>query len=98
MEAELQPGEMSLHHGRLLHASNPNKTPDRRIGLAIRYITPSQFQVVGGKTLATLVRGTDRFGNFELAPSPHDTLGEAEMTVWRRATGAKDEILYRDTA
>lgn len=98
VDVVLQPGEMSLHHGRLLHASNPNASADRRIGLAIRYITPRQHQVVGGKTIATLARGQDRHGNFELAPSPTTTMGEAEMTLWRRATGAKDKILYRETA
>ena len=34
------PGEMSLHHGRCFHASGPNMSDDRRIGLAIRYVTP----------------------------------------------------------
>jgi chlorinating enzyme len=34
----LRPGEMSLHHGRCFHASGPNISDDRRIGLAIRYV------------------------------------------------------------
>ena len=97
VDVALAPGEMSLHHGRLLHASNANKSDDRRIGLAIRYITPQQFQVTGGRTLATLVRGSDTFGNFELTPEPKTTMGENEMAVWSKATGAKDEILYRET-
>jgi len=98
VDVVLQPGEMSLHHGRLLHASNPNTTGDRRIGLAIRYITPRQHQVVGGKTIAVLARGEDRIGNFELAPAPKVAMGESELALWRRATGAKDQILYRETA
>ena len=94
----LQPGEMSLHHGRLLHASAPNTSNDRRIGVAIRYITPRQHQVVGGRTIATLVRGRDEHGNFDLADAPKVAMGDDEMALWRRATGAKDEILYRETA
>ena len=94
----LQPGEMSLHHGRLLHASAPNGSDDRRIGVAIRYITPRQHQVVGGRTIATLVRGRDTHGNFELADAPKLAMGADEMALWRRATGAKDKILYRETA
>src|SRR3546814_1653851 len=35
---ELQPGEMSLHHVRIIHGSPPNPSPRRRIGFAIRYI------------------------------------------------------------
>ena len=34
----LRPGEMSLHHVRLVHGSPPNPSNDRRIGFAIRYI------------------------------------------------------------
>ena len=97
IDVTLSPGEMSLHHGRLLHASNPNRSGDRRIGLAVRYITPQQFQVTGGKTLATLVRGSDPYGNFELAPAPKLPMGESEMALWRKATSVKDEILYRET-
>lgn len=93
----LQPGEMSLHHGRLLHASAPNTSDDRRIGVAIRYITPRQHQVVGGRTIATLVRGRDEHGNFELADAPKVAMGTDEMALWQRATGAKDKILYRET-
>src|SRR5438874_5826026 len=33
----LKPGEMSLHHVRLVHGSPPNPSQDRRIGFAIRY-------------------------------------------------------------
>jgi non-haem Fe2+, alpha-ketoglutarate-dependent halogenase len=34
----LQPGEMSLHHVRLIHGSEPNPSARRRIGFAIRYL------------------------------------------------------------
>src|SRR5438552_15655569 len=44
---ELQPGEMSLHHVRLVHGSPPNPSDDRRIGFAIRYIPTSVSQVAG---------------------------------------------------
>lgn len=97
VDAVLQPGEMSLHHGRLLHASNPNSSNDRRIGLAIRYITTKQKQAVGGGTIAMLARGRDAYGNFELGTAPQEVMGDAEMALWRRATGAKEQILYRET-
>ena len=34
----LRAGEMSLHHVRLIHGSDPNHSDDRRIGFAIRYV------------------------------------------------------------
>jgi non-haem Fe2+, alpha-ketoglutarate-dependent halogenase len=69
---ELQPGEMSLHHVRLIHGSPPNASPQRRIGFAIRYI-PTHVRQLGGEDSATLVRGRDAFGSFEHEPRPsHD--------------------------
>ena len=66
----LAPGEISLHHGRMFHASGPNSSPGWRAGLALRYIAPSTRQVVGEKDFAQLVRGEDRFGHFEAMPRP----------------------------
>jgi len=56
----LKPGEMSFHHGRTFHASSPNTSDDRRIGVAIRYVTPDVRQADLGRDYATLVRGQDR--------------------------------------
>ena len=40
ISAELLPGQMSIHHGLMIHGSGPNISNDRRIGVAIRYINP----------------------------------------------------------
>lgn len=56
----LQPGEISLHHGRTFHASAPNRSHDRRVGVAIRYVTPGVRQAPDtGRDYAMLVRGQD---------------------------------------
>src|SRR3989454_8026347 len=69
--APLRAGEFSLHHTLCLHRSKPNRSPGRRIGLAISYI-PTHVQHLGveHKTPAMLVRGLDTFGHFELEPAP----------------------------
>lgn len=66
----LRPGEMSLHHIRTFHNSEPNRSNDRRIGFAIRYIPTHVRQLHVHDDTATLVRGKDRFGHFELEPRP----------------------------
>lgn len=43
--AELDAGQMSIHHSRTLHGSLPNESPFWRIGLAINYISTSVRQV-----------------------------------------------------
>ncbi len=66
---ELAPGEMSLHHVRLVHGSPPNPSNDRRIGFAIRYI-PTSLRQVAGEDSATLVRGVDVHRHFQHEPRP----------------------------
>jgi ectoine hydroxylase-related dioxygenase (phytanoyl-CoA dioxygenase family) len=55
----LKPGQMSFHHGRCFHASGPNNSDDRRIGLAIRYVTPEVRQSDMGPDYAIPVQGVD---------------------------------------
>ena len=60
----LKPGQISMHHAYLAHASGPNRTGERRLGLTIRYMRPEVRVVDGPPMAATLVRGEDRFGHF----------------------------------
>src|SRR5574340_574935 len=70
---ELQPGEMSLHHVRIIHGSKPNASAQRRIGFAIRYI-PTYVRQLQGEDSATLVRGEDTFRSFAHEPRPERDL------------------------
>ncbi len=60
VDVVLRPGEMSLHHVRMFHGSPPNRSADRRIGYAIRYIPTHVRQIAGPRDTATLVRGGTR--------------------------------------
>ncbi|MEM7194097.1 MAG: phytanoyl-CoA dioxygenase family protein [Pseudomonadota bacterium] len=84
VSAVLKPGQMSLHHGRLFHASGPNRSSDRRIGLAIRYVTPEVRQQVAGEDYAILVRGTDHSGNWIHVSSPKDNVDPNDLQRYRR--------------
>ena len=57
-------GEASFHHGWTLHASLPNCSDDRRIGLNVQYLAPRMRQVKHDRDTALLVRGVDEFGHF----------------------------------
>ena len=65
----LRAGQMSIHHARTIHGSRPNNSDSYRIGFIINFISPAVRQKTGSDS-ATLVRGQDRFGHFELEPSP----------------------------
>jgi len=70
----LKAGFASLHHGELVHGSNPNCSTRRRCGMTMRYTTPNVKPVYGGRfpfnEKPILVRGEDRYGHFNLSPPP----------------------------
>lgn len=94
---ELEPGQASMHHGHLFHASGPNTTGDRRIGSAIRYITPEMRQTSGDRPLVALVAGEDRHGNFSIAEPPRGRLLEEDFERVRADAAIRRRILYEGT-
>ena len=92
----LRPGEMSLHHVRLVHGSPPNPSNDRRIGFAIRYI-PTSVAQLAGEDSATLVRGEDRHHHFMSEPQPTRDLDPEFVALHRTITERNARILYRGT-
>jgi non-haem Fe2+, alpha-ketoglutarate-dependent halogenase len=94
---ELAAGEMSLHHVRLIHGSDPNPSDTRRIGFAIRYIPTYVRQVAGAHDSATLVRGVDRYGHFAPEQAPDADMSESAVAYHTAITGAHANILMRQT-
>jgi ectoine hydroxylase-related dioxygenase (phytanoyl-CoA dioxygenase family) len=94
---ELRPGEMSLHHVKLVHGSEPNRSTDRRIGFVIRYVPTRVRQVVGRTDSATLVRGVDRYGHFEPERRPAADLEPEALAHYREVMDRLNRVLYRGT-
>jgi len=92
----LKPGEMSLHHVRIIHGSPPNHGSERRIGFAIRYI-PTYVRQLQGNDSATLVRGTDTVNTFEHEPQPQRDLDPPMVELHRTLTARNAQILYAGT-
>lgn len=97
----LRPGEMSLHHGRCFHASGPNLSDDRRIGLVIRYVTPGVREQAGGRDYAMLVRGVDDCGGWTNIAGARSLLHPVDIALYDRiltdqaatmAKGAEDRV------
>jgi len=89
----LEPGEISLHHIKLVHGSAPNLSTDRRIGFAIRYI-PTHVRQTKQRDSAMLVRGVDRHGNFDPEPRPRADLDAAALAAHADATERKQAVFY----
>ena len=88
---EIHPGQISLHHGLMIHGSGPNTTDDRRIAAVIRYCSPAISQQVGDRDFAVLARGQDRFGHFDRFDAPQAPFTAASLATYdqiRRAQAA----------
>jgi non-heme Fe2+,alpha-ketoglutarate-dependent halogenase len=89
LDVVLAAGEMSLHHLNLIHSSSPSRSPEERIGFAIRYTAPGVRQALPHHAVL-LARGRDTAGAFELlARPPGDDLelglaAQREFLSWQR--------------
>jgi len=78
-------GQFSLHHTHLVHNSRPNRSPHRRVGLGISYIPTWARCTSPNRVTAMLVRGEDRYGNFDDERQPVEEAGPAERAFHAEA-------------
>jgi non-haem Fe2+, alpha-ketoglutarate-dependent halogenase len=97
VELPLQPGEMSLHHVRLIHGSDPNPSAKRRIGFAIRYIPTYVRQAAGMRDSATLVRGVDKYCHFEPERRPEFDMAPAAQAHHAEVMARIKQVLMHDS-
>jgi phytanoyl-CoA dioxygenase PhyH len=97
VDVVLHAGEMSLHHVRMFHGSPANRSADRRIGFAIRYMPTRVRQVAGTGDSALLVRGVDAYAHFEPEQPPAYDLAPEALARHAEIMRRQGEILYRGT-
>ncbi len=90
---ELKPGQMSLHHGLTIHGSGPNRSDDRRIGLAIRYLNPNARQLVAERDYAMPARGRDAQGNFVHVEPPNELFSNEALTLYEQVRQDQSKAL-----
>ena len=88
----LVPGQMSLHHTHMLHRSGPNTTPNRRMGLVVTYIPGRCRCVEDIRMTASLVRGEDKFKQFDPEYIPQSNLDERGL-VFHKESNRRFSIL-----
>tara|TARA_R110000787_G_scaffold250136_3_gene355735 strand:- start:978 stop:1814 length:837 start_codon:yes stop_codon:yes gene_type:complete len=87
---ELQPGQFSVHHERMVHGSPPNASAQPRVGISFMFI-PCHVRSTIGRKGAISMRGEDRFGNWDEDPLPRFNRDPVSVAVLRKF---QDE--YRD--
>ena len=99
VDLRLQPGEMSLHSFRSIHASGPNQTDYPRIGFAIRYCAADlqRGSRITEKESATLVSGVEPENcSFIMESSPNRAMGDEEVLEWKRAVDRENKNYFQD--
>jgi non-haem Fe2+, alpha-ketoglutarate-dependent halogenase len=77
VDVHLAAGQMSLHHEQIVHGSGPNRSDDKRIGFAVRYVAPEVTQHLQHHAVI-LARGQDSYHHYEqLATPPGDDLEQS---------------------
>ena len=91
----LKTGEMSFHNVGIAHASGPNKSSDRRIGLSFHYMPTEARQLNAEWDSAALVRGQDQYGYFEHTPRPEHDFDPVTVAYHEKATAAMRDLLFK---
>ena len=83
----LKAGQFSFHKEDALHASHPNSTNDRRIGLSIHYVAPDVRETNFPGASAMLLRGKDTYGHWLPEKQPKADLDPACLAELDRVFG-----------
>jgi len=86
--AELEPGQISIHNANVVHGSEPNHSDRPRIGFGCLFAPPHVKALKGGFMSASLVRGRDSAGNFDLEPEPSRDYDPPAVAAYEKVMNA----------
>ena len=92
----LKPGVMSIHHGAVIHGSQPNNSNQRRIGFSLQSYMPNNIKQIVGRNLWTHVRGKKRQdGDGIFLDRPRFNMDPRTVAQRKIANENLSEILYK---
>ena len=91
----LEAGQMSLHHPKVVHGSEVNKSNDRRIGFVIQSYIGTNVKQVLGKNSVQLARGVDKFNYHEKIRRPQNLLDFEDIKLKKQENDNLQEIFYK---
>ncbi len=92
---ELRPGQMSLHHPWLVHGSLPNKSNQRRIGVAMQSYLGADVRPKYGEHHVMYIQGSAVTPEFVQAPYPKSECDEGGIVAREAANKAFSNVLYQ---
>jgi len=91
----LAPGQMSLHHCKVIHGSQPNHGPQRRVGFALQGYVPAAGRQYLGANLWMPMRGNFMKDDFIELRRPVADMDPAGVAERQRANQNWADILYQ---
>ena len=90
----LKAGQMSLHHPKVVHGSELNKSNDRRIGFVVQSYIGTNVNQVLGKIYVQLARGKDSYNFHEHVKRPVELMNKKDTLVRKKANEELSKIFY----
>ena len=94
----LKAGQMSLHHPKVVHGSELNKSDDRRIGFVIQSYIGTNVKQVLGKNSVQLARGVDNFNYHKKIGRPKSLMNNYDLKLKKEENNNLQEIFYRGSS
>jgi hypothetical protein len=91
----LKPGQMSLHHARIIHGSQPNRGTRRRAGYAIQAYAPAGTRQVVGENYWMPIRGEFMESGFIELERPRNDMDATSIDERDKVNRNWADLLYR---
>ena len=90
----LKAGQMSLHHPKIVHGSEINRSNRRRIGFVIQSYIGTNVEQVIGKVYVQQARGEDSFNYHDHVERPKATMEKNGISIRNMANDELSKIFY----
>jgi hypothetical protein len=91
----LKPGQMSIHHARVIHGSQPNRSQQRRVGFAMQPYVPAGGRQMLGENYWLPIRGDCLQDDFVELKRPLCDMEPVAVGERRKANHNWADILYQ---
>jgi non-heme Fe2+,alpha-ketoglutarate-dependent halogenase len=92
VDVVLRAGEMSLHDPDIWHGSAPNISDTKRVGFAVRFVTP-RTRPRAGRPPVVLARGSQRNGPFRVVDAPAAVSGTGALAEMKESAARHLEAM-----
>ena len=91
----LKPGQMSIHHAKIIHGSKPNLSTQRRIGAVLQSFTRTSSLQILGENYWMPIRGSEINKRHIHLPRPVSDMDERARATRHTANQNWSDILYQ---